>query len=208
MESQIRDIKMDSQDKFSKSESEPAEFQVIDRRKFLNMEDHFDKTAMEDKPRFPSYVEELMGKMAEMERKFAEKKEQIDEEIARTRVRLETDFQRRLDLEKQKVLLPFLEVLDNLQRALVAGPAGTVEHMIEGVRMTVNLFHSKLLAMGVEPLSAMNQPFDPNLEQAVGMVKVTDANRDGIVVEEVQPGYCLNGQLLRPAQVRVGKLDD
>jgi molecular chaperone GrpE len=198
------DVKMDIQEKSLNLESEPQEFHVIDKRQFLNV-DNFDKTAADEKPRFPSYVEELVTRTKETERKFEEKKKQIDEEITRTRVRLESDFQRKLDLEKQKLLLPFLEVLDNLQRAIVAGPTGTLEHLIEGVLLTANQFLSKLQAMGVEPIAALNQPFDPNLEQAVGMVEVADPSQDGIVLEEVQPGYCLNGQLLRPAQVRVGK---
>jgi molecular chaperone GrpE len=200
-------MKMDIHEKASETRSEQLGFQVIDKRQFLNIGDT-DKITIAEKPRYPSYVEELMGKMAEMERKFAEKKDQIDQEIARTKARLETDLQRRLDLEKQKIMLPFLEVLDNLQRAIATGATGTVEHLMDGVQMTASQFLSKLQSMGVEPISAVDQPFDPNLAQAVGTVKVADASRDGIVVEEVQPGYCLNGQLLRPAQVRVGKIYD
>ena len=56
-------------------------------------------------------------------------------------------------------------------------------------------------------IPALNQPFDPNIEQAVGTVKVENPDLDGVVVEEVQPGYCMNGQLLRPAQVRVGHFE-
>jgi molecular chaperone GrpE len=98
--------------------------------------------------------------------------------------------------------------LDNLQRAIAAGSNGTADRLLEGLQMTASLFLSKLLSVGVEPIAALDQPFDPNLEQAIGMVKVADATKDGIVVEEVQPGYFLNGQLLRPAQVRVGKADE
>jgi molecular chaperone GrpE (heat shock protein) len=199
---------MDIQVKPPEEKSEKSDFQVIDKRHFLNIKDiDIDKTAVEEKPRYPSYVEELMGKMAETERRFAEKKEQIDQEISRTRTRLETDFQRQLDLEKQKIVLPFLEVLDNLQRAITAAPTGTLEHLLEGVQMTVNQFLSKLQALGVEPIRALNEPFDPNLAQAIGIVKVADSGKDGVVVEEVQPGYSLDGQLLRPAHVRVGKLE-
>ncbi len=183
-------------------------FKVIDKRQFVNLEAIDKKTLAEEKPRYPSYVEELMARMAETERKFQEKKQQIDEEIGRTKARLESDFERRLALEKQKIILPFLDVMDNLQRALdSAALAGTVEHLLEGVQMTANLFRSKLQAIGVEAIPALNQPFDPNLEQAVGTVKVKDADSDGVVVEEVQSGYCMNGQLLRPAQVRVGRLE-
>ena len=189
-------------------ESDIVNFNVTDKRQFVNLEAIDKKTLAEEKPRYPSYVEELMGRMAETERKFQEKKQQIDAEIGRTKARLESDFERRLALEKQQIILPFLDVMDNLQRALdSAALAGTVEHLLEGVQMTANLFRSKLQAIGVEAIPALNQPFDPNLEQAVGTVKVQDADSDGVVVEEVQSGYCMNGQLLRPAQVRVGRLE-
>jgi molecular chaperone GrpE len=191
-----------------KTESELMDFQVIDKRQFANLDQIDNKILQEEKPRYPSYVEELMARMAETERKFQEKKQQIDEEISRTKTRLEVDFDRRLEVEKQKIILPFLEILDNLQRAVdAASQAGTIEHMVEGVQMTSKLFRSRLQSLGIELIQALNQPFDPNLEQAVGMVKVNNRERDGIVVEEVQSGYCMNGQLLRPAQVRVGHFE-
>lgn len=193
--------------KSSTSDSNPT-FQVIDKRKFLDL-DKIDKEEIpEPKPRYPSYVEELKARMEETERKFQEKKRQIDEEISRTKARLETDFQRRLELEKQKIILPFLEVMDNLQRALdAASQAKNPEHILEGVQMTANLFRSKLQSLGVEQIKVLNQPFDPGVGQAVGTVKVQDASCDGIVLEEIQPGYSMNGHLLRPAQVRVGRLE-
>ena len=147
-----------------------------------------------------------MERMAETERKFQEKKKQIDEEIGRTKARLETDFDRKLGLEKQKILLPFLEILDNLQRALEsASKTGAAGHLLEGIQMTLNLFLAKLQSAGVEPIAVTGQPFDPNLAEAVGTTKVTDAGQDGIVVEELQTGYLMDGQLLRPAQVKVGR---
>jgi molecular chaperone GrpE len=198
---------MEDQEK-QKIEPESPDFQVIDKRHFVNLDQIETASLQEEKPRYPSYVEELMARMAETERKFQEKKKQIDEEIHRTRTRLETDFDRRLETEKQKIILPFLEILDNLQRALIASSqAGDVSHLLEGVQMTANLFHSKLKSIGVESIQAVDRPFDPNLEQAVGTVRVEDASHDGIVVEEVQTGYSMNGQLLRPAQVRVGRFE-
>ncbi len=188
--------------------SERPDFQVIDKRHFANLDNIDMEAPVEEKPRYPSFVEELMARMAEMERRFEERKKQIDEEISRARTRLEADFERRLALEKHKILLPFLEVLDNLQRAIdVGSKAGTVENLLEGVQMTADLFRSKLLSLGVEPIQVLNQPFDPNWGQAVGTVEVDDPSLDGIVAEEVQPGYTMNGRLLRPARVRVGHSD-
>jgi molecular chaperone GrpE len=201
---------MDNQEKQQKPDHESPDFQVIDKRPFVNMDlDKIDTTTLlEEKPRYPTYVEELMSRMAETERRFQEKKKQIDEEIMRTKTRLEADFDRKLELEKQKIILPFLEVLDNLQRALnAATKAGTIDHLLEGVQMTAGLFLSKLQSIGVEAIPALGQPFDPNLEQAIGTVKVPDAGHDGIVIEEVQPGYRMGEQLLRPSQVRVGRFE-
>ena len=189
-------------------ETDTLDFQVVDKRQFVNLDTIDKSTPSDEKPRYPTYVEELMARMAETERKFQEKKKQIDDEIGRTRSRLENDVERKLELEKQKIILPFLEVMDNLQRALnSAARTGTTEHLLEGVQMTANLFRAKLQTMGIEIIPALNQPFDPNLEQAIGTIKVSDAGRDGIVLEEVQSGYCMNGQLLRPAQVRVGRFE-
>lgn len=184
------------------------DFQVIDKRKFVDLENVSREDVQEEKPRYPSYVEELMARMAETERKFEERKKQIDEEISRTRSRLESDYERRLELEKRKFILPFLEVLDNFQRAIdAASQSGTVDHLLQGVQMTADLFRSKLQSMGVEAIQALDQPFDPNLAQAIGTVAVDEASRDGIVVEEIQPGYSMGGELLRPAQVRVGQYE-
>lgn len=192
-----------------REETDTLDFQVVDKRHFVNL-DTLDTTDIpEEKPRYPTYVEELMARMAETERKFQEKKQQIDEEIGRTKARLKTDFERKLELEKQKIVLPFLEVLDNLQRALdAASQAGTLDHLLEGVKMTASLFRSKLRSIGVEAIPAKNQPFDPNLAQAIGTVSVSKADQDGVVIEEVQSGYRMNGQLLRPAQVRVGRFEN
>ena len=189
-------------------DSDSPDFQVIDKRQFVNLDKISKDAASEEKPRYPSYVEELRARMAETERKFEERKKQIDEEISRTKSRLESDYERRFELEKRKLILPFLEVLDNFQRAINAGTqSATVDHLLEGVQMTADLFHAKLQSMGVETIDALDQPFDPNLQQAIGTVAVEDASRDGIVVEEIQPGYCMDGELLRPAQVRVGRYE-
>lgn len=197
---------MDDQEKEQNTETESLDFQVVDKRQFVNLDTIDKETLPEEKPRFPTYVEELKERMAETERKFQEKKKQIDEEIGRTKARLETDFDRKLGLEKQKILLPFLEILDNLQRAMdSASQTGSAENLLEGLQMTVNLFLTKLHSAGVESISIVGQPFDPNLAEAVGTTKVTDASQDGIVVEELQTGYLMDGQLLRPAQVRVGR---
>jgi molecular chaperone GrpE len=190
----------------SSGTEQPAEFRVVDKRHFADPENAPSQAAVEEKPRYPTVIEELMARLSETERRFDEKRKQVDAEIGKMRTRLEADYERKVSLHKQKLLLSFLDVLDNLERAIEAAEAGgKMEDLLQGVEMTANAFRSKLQEQGVEAIPVLDQPFDPNLHQALGVIAVSDENKDGQVAEEVQRGYKLGDQLLRPAQVRVGK---
>jgi molecular chaperone GrpE len=147
-----------------------------------------------------------MARTAETERRFEERKKLFNEEIERIKARLEADLERRLGDEKQRLALPFLEVLDNLERAIEAAKrSGSVDHLLEGVEMTATLFRSKLQTIGIEAIPVLNETFDPGLEQAIALIPVENESQDGVVLDELLRGYKLGDQLLRAAQVRVGK---
>jgi molecular chaperone GrpE len=185
------------------------EFQVVDKRHFVDVESVLPEGSAEDKPRYPSFVEGLMARVAETERRFEEKKVQMQEEIARTKSRLEAEYERRVEHARRQVLLNFLEVMDNLERALEAAvQRGGADPMQEGIEMTARLFRSKLQAEGVEAILLLHQPFDPNVSQAMASVPVSDASQDGIVVDEMVRGYRIGDRLLRPAQVHVGRFSN
>ena len=163
----------------------------------------------EVKPRYPTYVEELQARVAETERRFEEKKAEMHQEIARTRARLEAELEKRVELEKHRIALPMLEVLDNLQRALAASQnSANCDSLVEGIRMTTGLFHKKLQSLGVEPIECLNRPFNPDEQQAIALISVVSPELDGLVVDEVLPGYRMGDQVLRPAQVRVGRFQE
>ena len=189
------------------SPDDVAEFRVVDKRHFLALDAQVPAgEPVEGKPRYPTYVEELMAKVADTERRFTEKVRQVDQETARARVRMEADYERRLALARQDMILPFLDVLDNLERALEAASAGgSKEDLIEGLRMTAGLFRARLRAHAIEPVEVLNQPFDPSLSQAVGVVPVSQPDQDGLVLDVVLPGYRMENNLVRPAQVRVAQ---
>lgn len=188
-------------------DDDKAEFRVIDKRSFAGMESGTSAgEPVEVKPRYPTYVEELMARVADTERRFTERIKQVDQETARIKARLETDYERKLALARQSMVLPFLDVLDNLERALeAASGGGTKEDLLLGLRMTAELFRAKLRAHAIEPLKVLDEPFDPALSQAVGVIPVSDPGKDGRVVEVVLPGYSMDHNLVRPAQVRVAQ---
>jgi molecular chaperone GrpE len=134
----------------------------------------------------------------------------IEEERQRN-LRLLADFdnfRRRVGREKETAsgdarraaLLPLLQVLDTLERALASG--STDADFYEGVAATRRLFESALREAGAEPLEAVGQPFDPTLHEAVG-AQPSEEVEPGTVVREVRRGWRLPDGLLRPSQVVV-----
>jgi len=99
-----------------------------------------------------------------------------------------------------KSLLP---ILDSLDRALKTN-AASLEDFRNGIELIDKQFHDALAKLGVEPLEAQGQLFDPNLHQAIQMVD-TDEVEDNHVIDELQRGYKLKDRLLRPAMVRVAR---
>jgi len=95
-----------------------------------------------------------------------------------------------------------LPILDSLDRALQTEPEG--EHFRKGVELIDKQFHDALARLGVEPIEAKGQPFDPNLHQAIQMVESSEVDENH-VVNELQRGYRIKDRLLRPAMVTVSK---
>ena len=183
-------------------------FQVTDRRSWLDDESVIDQSQVPE-TRYPSYVEELKARTELAERKLKQRLEQLESENDALRERLERTLEQRLDRFKMNLLLQFLEVADNLERALEAAESGSdLQELRKGVELNLRLFLNRLKEAGIEPIQVLNQPFDPHLAEAVGLIPVTDPALDQRVVEVVQRGYRYGDRLLRPARARVGRLVD
>ena len=64
--------------------------------------------------------------------------------------------------------------------------------------------HDTLVKLGLRPIPAKGEPFDPHLHEAIEMVDTSEA-KDHEVLEELQRGYKLKDRLLRPAMVKVAR---
>jgi molecular chaperone GrpE len=94
-----------------------------------------------------------------------------------------------------------LPVVDNLERALRAGP-GAGGTMLEGLEMIYRQLMEQLQQEGLSPIQAVGLPFDPNLHDALATDHTSDRPAN-TVVEELQKGYLFQDRVLRPAAVRV-----
>jgi len=125
---------------------------------------------------------------------------QAEFENARRRASKEQqDFRDYASFDTIKSLLP---VLDSFERALQT--KSEAADFRSGVELIYKQLQDALVKLGVRPIPAKGEPFDPRYHEAIEMVESTDAP-DHEVLEELQRGYKFKDRLLRPAMVKVAK---
>ncbi len=155
--------------------------------------------------------------IATFESELAEAHRQADEHHDRY-LRAEADLQnvrRRSDqrreealrLQKRTLLTRFLDVRDNLERALQHTDDADDSPMLEGLRATLRVIDHLLEREGAAPIVAEDAAFDPELHEAVAVVPVPNVKHETVISVE-RSGYTIDGELLRPARVVVGRPAD
>lgn len=103
---------------------------------------------------------------------------------------------------KASVIRELLPVIDNLDRALKHTPEDLQSNpYVQGVEGVVKQFEKILSDMGVERIKTVGEAFDPRLHEAVSTVE--GESDQEMVVEELQAGYIVNGEVIRHAMVKV-----
>ena len=145
----------------------------------------------------------------ELAEQLAVENADLNEAVLRERADAE-NVRRRADSERLKmagfykssVVKELLPVMDNFERALKSVPKDLQGNdYIKGVESLVKQFTQTLEKIGVERIKTVGEHFDPNTMEAVTMEE-GDSGEE-IVSEELQSGYKMAEELLRPAMVRV-----
>jgi molecular chaperone GrpE len=120
------------------------------------------------------------------------------------RKRVERERREHADQAVVSLLLDFLSVVDDFDRALAAEASESVASYKKGIELIHAKLHDMLKKRGVRAIPALGVEFDPNLHQAV-INETSPSHREGEVIGELQRGYTINDRLLRPAMVKVAK---
>lgn len=101
-----------------------------------------------------------------------------------------------------ETVAPLLPVLDNLERAVAAAEdSGESGGVLDGVKMVKKQFEDALKSIGVEPIEAVGEQFDPEKHNAV---MTADSDEDeNTVLEEFQKGYIYRDKVVRHSMVKV-----
>ena len=149
--------------------------------------------------------------------KKKEKKDKKDEQIAELTDKLKRqlaefeNFRNRTDKEKSQmyavgakdVIEKILPVIDNFERGLKSIPEDQKGGPVaSGMEMIYKQLITVLSDLGVTPIEAVGQEFDPNLHNAV-MHAEDEGLGENIVAEEFQKGYKYKDTVLRHSMVKV-----
>jgi molecular chaperone GrpE len=148
----------------------------------------------------PQELIDLRAKAAQAEEYLATaKRVQADFLNFQDRARAEKEDAYKYSIEKfLRDLIPALDAFDSSLKQ-VTDPA-----IAAGIEIIQKEILRVLAKWGVQPISSVNQPFDPRLHQAVAVVEAAD-KPDQSIVEELKPGFILHDRVLRPALVKVSR---
>lgn len=136
--------------------------------------------------------------------KLTAEKEELLSDLQRTRADFE-NFRKQVDLQKEQVkklaqdatVMKLLPLIDDMSRAISANP-----EVLAPVAKTLEKTMGELKLQKIE--TSENTEFNPDFHDAISMDE-GDGEKE-VIAEELRPGYLYNGEVLRPAMVRVKRV--
>lgn len=150
------------------------------------------------------------AKQDKKEEAYKEQITQLEDKVKRQLAEFE-NFRNRSEKEKQamfeigakSVIEKILPVIDNFERGFsTVEPEDANDAFVDGMQRVYKQMMTELEAIGVKPIEAVGQKFDPNLHNAVMQVE-SEEYESGIVAQELQKGYTYRDSVVRHSMVSV-----
>jgi molecular chaperone GrpE len=126
-------------------------------------------------------------------------------EFANYKKRKDRESQQLRDSITANIIRKYLEIVDDLERALQNQPQdGEGASWAEGIELVYRKFLATLESEGVTAMQVAGTDFDPNLHEAISQ-EPSEEYESGKVVEVLRNGYMIGERVLRPASVRIAQ---
>lgn len=154
------------------------------------------KKTMSPKPDYQKMVTELVADLQRIQADFVNYRRRSEEEKIQS-----------INLGKEQALLSLIPVVDNIERAIAHEPPDIKDHAwVKGITAVAKQLEDQMQAAGLIKIGIVGEEFDPHKHDAVG---VDDKDGDTEVIAEVlQPGYRFGETILRPAMVKITKVNN
>jgi len=154
--------------------------------------------------------QEKENNVKELEKRVSEQKDSL--------MRLQAEFenfQKRNEKEKIEylkivnagLLKDFLPLVDSISEAVKQGAKHENKEMVQGLELIEEQLIKILEKNGVKFIETEGKSFDFNLHECM-MTAHEKGKKEGEILEEFQKGYLINGRVLRPAKVKVNKIEE
>lgn len=152
------------------------------------------------------HTEDLAERVAQLEGELADSKLRAAAEIQNIRRRADQDVEKAHKFALEKFSGDLLAVVDALERGLAMTSAEDEAHKAvrEGMEQTLKLFLDTLKRHNIEQINPLGEPFNPEQHNAVSIQPSADMEPNS-VLQVFQPGYLINGRVMRPAMVVVSQ---
>jgi molecular chaperone GrpE len=199
----------------------------VSKHKNVNSENDLEKevgeieetSLPEDKPAEPvlsdTIVEEASPTPEELLAEAEAKASEYLDGWQRARAEL-ANFKKRTEREREQwkqtlqsdILIGLLPVLDDFDRAMENKPelaeGGSANEWLGGIELIYKKLTGQFEELGISPINALNEPFDPTYHEAV-MESESSEHEPGHVMEVIRKGYMIGDKVLQPAMVIVAK---
>jgi len=146
-------------------------------------------------------------KLDELEQKNAElvmDLQRVRADFENYRKMVENEKQAAMDAGRTKAVINLLPSIDTIERAVAHIPEDIAEHQwVKGVEALIRQLDKSLAQLNLQRVVAKKGTlFDPELHQAIQFDDDAVGEKE-VIAEELQPGYTLEGRVIRPAMVKV-----
>ncbi|HIT37734.1 MAG TPA: nucleotide exchange factor GrpE [Candidatus Onthousia faecipullorum] len=198
-------------------ETKEKQVKVTDKDNNCNCKDKGKTCECHDKSKKHDKHHEEIKKLKE---ELDEKDKQINDlndkiryhqaELINYRKRKEEEVTNRLKYANQDLISELILILDNFERAIKLDDNNLTDELskfLKGFKMMYASFDDVLKKYGLEEIEAEHKEYDPNTMEAL-MIDSDKNFKDGEVLEVLLKGYRLKDRVIRPASVRVNKLEE
>jgi molecular chaperone GrpE len=137
------------------------------------------------------------------ERDFHLKQRQYAQaELVNYRKQVSKEFENQSKFGNSQIIQYLIEIYEDLKR--IIDNSNSDDSSSKGLTLIIKNIESMFKEQSVEIINSVGNPFDPNLHEAIEYTENSDID-DNIVISEIQSGYKIHGQVLRPSKVNVCK---
>ena len=148
--------------------------------------------------------QDLIEELTREKEQFRALAQRAQADLVNYRNRASQEMEESRRIVKFGVISKFLNVADDLERAIGNIPSDMDENWSEGIILVLRGLENSLTLEGVEKIDALGESFDPHFHEALMYEERADTE-EGIVVDVIQAGYKIKDRVLRPARVVVAQ---